>query len=297
MLSGVSTSNLFPGRRCIYRTFDLSKGVCERIGIGFLDKTGRRNDIENEAVGYLAVVYVFCGRGTYTDEHGKNWPIGPGCCFLRRPDHRHTTTLDDSTPWQECFLDLGHSLYPVLSACPGFLPRQPVWRPPPLNDLLARLASVACTLDAPSGMSLPDFLTTLLSAARRMCLISSTTSGDGPQTDGASLLEEACRLLDNACNGRDPLPAFCAQHDLDYEAFRKRFQRHLGLSPGRYRLRRRLERACTLLTDQSVPIAAISERLGYCDPQEFSAQFKRHLGQSPKKYRQTHWGVSERGSS
>jgi len=97
--------------------------------------------------------------------------------------------------------------------------------------------------------------------------------------------ERACAALADHCSDRLPLAVVARELGMGYPAFRKRFKDQLGLAPGAYRIRRRIERAQALLADRTLPIEAVASRLGYADIFAFSAQFRRHVGRSPSRYR------------
>lgn len=63
------------------------------------------------------------------------------------------------------------------------------------------------------------------------------------------------------------------------------FKEHLGLSPQRFLIAYRMERACSLLSDDSLAISHISRSVGYSDPLLFSRIFKKIKGISPSEYR------------
>jgi AraC-like DNA-binding protein len=47
----------------------------------------------------------------------------------------------------------------------------------------------------------------------------------------------------------------------------------------------RLERACNLLSESSLPIAEIGFRCGFLDPGYFGRQFRRRFGATPREWR------------
>lgn len=61
--------------------------------------------------------------------------------------------------------------------------------------------------------------------------------------------------------------------------------KHERIYPVKYLVRRRIESACAMLLDRSVPMKTIAGKLGYPSPYAFSAQFKKFMGVSPLQFR------------
>jgi len=88
----------------------------------------------------------------------------------------------------------------------------------------------------------------------------------------------------NYCNAEfsyDVLPKLC---NMGYTYFRKIFVKQYGISPSKYVLSLKLERACELLQSKRFTIDEISKLLGYNDVYYFSKQFKKNMGVPPSKY-------------
>jgi len=73
-----------------------------------------------------------------------------------------------------------------------------------------------------------------------------------------------------------------------YEKARKLFKTHMGISPGEYRISRRLDVAREYLLVGNMSVGMIAEELGYADSFVFSKQFKSRVGLSPINYRKIH---------
>jgi len=69
------------------------------------------------------------------------------------------------------------------------------------------------------------------------------------------------------------------------EQFIRLFKDETGLTPHQYVLRRRIERAQTLLAHQRVPLTEVALQVGFSDYSHFSKMFARITGINPKMYR------------
>ena len=75
---------------------------------------------------------------------------------------------------------------------------------------------------------------------------------------------------------------------LSRRALEHRFRRRLGRTPKAEIRRLRLERAKSLLASTDLPLARISDRLGYHQPAYLSAVFRKETGMTPAAYRKRH---------
>ncbi len=81
------------------------------------------------------------------------------------------------------------------------------------------------------------------------------------------------------------LPEMAKRVHLSPSHFRRQFKEHFSISPGHYRLERRMEWARDMLQYTSIPIKEIGFQLGYCDLAAFSKAFAKHWGRRPRKFR------------
>jgi AraC-like DNA-binding protein len=70
------------------------------------------------------------------------------------------------------------------------------------------------------------------------------------------------------------------------EHFIRAFRAAYGETPGRYRTRRRIERACELLRSANLTVTEICNLVGFASLGTFSARFAEQVGMSPTRYRE-----------
>lgn len=97
----------------------------------------------------------------------------------------------------------------------------------------------------------------------------------------AEVLDEMNRRLDRPTSLDDlaQWSGFSPQH------LNRVFGRTLGVTPLKYLMRIKLERAALMLVDGRLTVAAIAAAVGFEDPYYFSRVFRQHFGRSPAQYR------------
>ena len=97
-------------------------------------------------------------------------------------------------------------------------------------------------------------------------------------------IEAACDMLSQNLDEEISLEELARSLQIGYETFRKVFKKQTGVSPARYRTRKKMEQARILL-EGGVPMKEIAVLVGYGDVYAFSKQFSRFFGFPPGKYR------------
>jgi AraC-like DNA-binding protein len=260
-----------------YRTLahDTADGM---VGLGLLDKAALVVDCRDFRCDHYGAIYVLRGSGVYRDSTGVEARFRQGSLFQRLHDRHHSVTFDPGARFAECFVALNIPLAERLMAMRLIDARRPVLHPGLDLGLVGELERTIARLRRAEEHQLPQLTRRLLDA-----LLDLLTRDRG-DPDGA-LIADACRALSRCLDERISLRALAARSGMSYEGFRKLFRARMGISPGAYRIRRRIERARELLDEGRHTVKAISEQLGYANPYVLSAQFKRTVGMSPEAYR------------
>ena len=237
-------------------------------GVGVL--TARRT------LPHYTLVYVTRGSGSYQDERGVNLPVQAGDAILVFPGVEHWYGPAQGESWDEFFLVFEGPVFDLWQET-GCLNRDnPVISLRPMDfwrDRILRLIGAGSARTEAELMQETVALQDLLADIAK--------AGEDDMVDDIAWLSQAKEAIAATMDVREAARSL----DYSYEAFRKRFRKLSGRSPGRYRTSLLMEEACEMLTNPNVLLRDISDKLGFCDEYHFSRQFSKTVGWSPSEYR------------
>ncbi len=259
---------------CCFRSL---RGSRERalVACGFMVKPPGWDPQQESRPAYSAVL-VLRGAGWFADAAGRRWPLGPGTLYQRFSGAVHSVWIEAEPAWAECWIHLDSVAEAMLTEMRVIDGSLPVLQPGIDLPWLRELWRAVDALEAAPDRDLPRQQVRLLGMLLGM-LGSERTPACGFDAD------RACRLL-----GDDPridLRLVARELGLPYGRFRKVFRAAVGIGPGEYRLRRRLDRARAALLGGTKGVAEIAADLGYANPFTFTTLFRKHVGVSPSAWR------------
>ena len=212
-----------------------------QLGFGFMHKPGHKIDEKNSVFSFLSVVYIIRGRGKYIDAHGNQYPLDAGSVFLRYPGISHSTTIDPNSNWSECYMDFGSFLYDLFINMNIIPIEQPVIIRKPDRTIEEQIYSNMIDLRDCDEHKLPDLLLKAIELLR-------TIHRDFPDAENNkgifNIINKSCTDFAKDISLRIDLKQYCRENGCGYESFRKSFKSTIGLSPGKYIVRRRIDKAC-----------------------------------------------------
>jgi len=158
----------------------------------------------------------------------------------------------------------------------------PVYHLEPVTDWMERLTAL---VEAPRPVTIADRIlevSRFLDLLTAMTVTASDAAGETPQMQR---LLKACRILEAGLNQPVDLAALAREVGMSYDSFRKQFQKHIGVSPTRYRTIRRIDAACAMLQHSDITISAVAQSLNFSDEFHFSKRFKQISGMTPREFR------------
>jgi len=221
------------------------------------------------------LIFVLAGTGEYIDRENRRYKIFPGVFFQRWPGERHAIQIH-SRRYAEAYLSVPREALLFLKAFQSAALKAPrviefgLARQIPLR--FERL--IRDIRDTPEPK--------LAGVALRIIEFYLEVLGAGTSRE-AKLIENACLLIASDPSNRTRLETTARKLGLGYSNFRRLFHEHMGQAPGDYRIRKRIELACELLSG-GLSQKQVAFKLGYPAVQDFSRQFHRVMGTSPGRF-------------
>lgn len=252
-----------------------------RWGCGFGLKPDRGGYSDRATRDYV-IVYVLRGQGRFSVD-GSAFPVQAGDACQHAPGHIHSLEPEYDGQWAEVFLSMDGPLYTRLGELGLVDPGRPVLRPGLDAGLVERFEQILRDLAALPDSELGQ---TVVRCQGLLVQVHRLARGAGGAARHARRVDTACLLLAEADGLRLSLPEIADHLHMSYDRFRRLFTAQMGIPPGEYRIRRRIDRARELILHQALSNKEVAARLGYPDPFSFSKQFKRVVGESPAAFRQ-----------
>ena len=111
---------------------------------------------------------------------------------------------------------------------------------------------------------------------------------DGRSTDGSTgsaIADEAVRYINEHLSDDITLGELAALSGVSPQYFGRVFRQCLGMRPMEYVARVKVSKAKTMLLDSDIPVAELSQRLGYASQTYFGIVFRKYEGISPSEFR------------
>lgn len=243
----------------------------------------------------MEICYLFEGKQIYEVE-GEPYSLSGGDVFLTFPDERHGTGAFPEEKgimyWlilkmpgpNESFINeganTGHKWRKILES----IESRHFRGTPLLRYYLDEV--IACCLDKQRELReitvasyLSVFLLEMLASAQHQ-----------NKRKVSAGIQKAVDYVNHHLNAPIQLEQLAEIADLSVDWFKEKFRRELGLPPGDFINRRKVEYAKQLLKNEVWSVTEIAYELSFSSSQYFATVFKRYAGQTPTDYREEKTG-------
>ncbi len=223
-----------------------------------------------------SIAYVVSGKGYYYGKTTGRFAVNPGDAILVRPNEEHHYRPDWGTVWSEIFFEFEGPVFDLWFDETKMDWSEAVFRLEPISYWKSRFLE---TIGESNNGNPAKMLSECLRIQALLNDIQATSQAYA--VDELAWLDDAKKALVDQADGK----AAAQVLGVNYEVFRKRFKKMVGMSPGKFRNSLIMDKACHMLEGSDVTVKSVAEELGFCDEYHFSKQFKRTIGWTPRDYR------------
>ena len=224
--------------------------------------------------------HVVSGKGSYVCRN-ERYELGAGDTFLVYPNTTIHYCADMSQPWEYVWVGFGGLDAGGYMARTDFTPEDPVYWGRDGQQLRELIEAVYSSYgpqpweQMEMTARLYELLAFLVRTAQRKNRV-----GAGAADCALTAAEYIIHHYEEPLTIEGLAEYASVSHSSLYRRFVKRFQ----ISPKRFLLEYRIERACALLRETGCSIQEVSTSVGFEDPFYFSRAFKDVMGISPRQY-------------
>lgn len=211
--------------------------------------------------------YVVSGKGNYS-VNGRMFEVSAGEAFVIRPGEVTAYSADKDDPWHYVWVafsakKLMFETLPYVISDSGF------------TMTMQKIDSMYV-----SGAEVNDFI----AASAVWDAVAALLRAYGTK-DGINYSIAAVNIIKKQYVEGINVTDVARQLGLDRCYLSHIFKAELGVSPGRFLLAYRMERALELLEKETFSVSVISNSVGYKDIYTFSRAFKQHFGVPPMEWK------------
>lgn len=230
------------------------------------------------------LLYLTRGRGRFASEStGRRWQsVSEGDLFLLFPGEWHSYRPDPDTGWKESWIGFSGEMIGRWEADGFFRRERPVFHVG-LHEGIAALYREAVEAASAQESGFQQRLGGIVSHLLSLAFFYGRNQGFRA-SDATDRMNRAKLLIAEQAASITPQDA-AKQLNMSYSHFRRLFRNYTGLSPARYILDVRMDKARELLTHTDLSVKEIAWRTGFECYEYFFSAFRHHCGRTPEGWR------------
>lgn len=251
--------------------------ACPVLNIGDVDQ---KDDVVRQRFNTCNFSLILRGRGTYYRKK-KLWSVLAPCVITQWPGEPLQYGPAKGETWDELYLIYDASMMGWFRQR-GFVDEsRPVWPIHNIDGVLEHVESLRALFHQPSESS--------VDRVDRICeriILESLLPGvkSEPPIADAVVRRIVTRLHRNLQEAHD-FPQMAREYGVSYSTLRRRWIAAMRVTPGRYLLNMRIQKARQLLAETTLQVREIATRTGFQDILYFSRRFKLETKLNPSQYR------------
>lgn len=254
------------------------------LSCGYMHKPTEANSQYQFMIHYYSAFVLLKGKGYYIDAEGNKTALYPGCMVQRLPGIVHSTEVIPDGEWVEFYMTFGKSTFDYLDRLGIIMKDSPVLQVTLSSGMVSRFDELLSKVKNAKQLELSHVL---LQMQQELIGVYQTVKNSPIyiEKDEDVIIHRACNRLGRDFREEVTGESIAQELYINYETFRKKFKKEMGVSPGDYRTHKKMQVAQAMLIGGE-SIKHIASELGYSDQYAFSKQFKKTVGMAPKFYTQ-----------
>ena len=251
---------------------------CQQCSPGYGWGPGVRN--------HFLLHYVLSGRGTCMISNRK-YVLQAGDSFLVYPDTTVHYYADNKEPWEYIWVGFNGMDAENYVEQTDFSRDHPVLQGRYTQDFPRLLQEIYQNYGTSlwENLAITGKLYALLSF-----LVKNAEHNQNRRRDAGDCAKQAAEYIINHFAESISVEELAARLSVSHSSLYRKFMHRYQVSPKRFLLEYRIDRACLLLATTSYSVQEISNSVGFDDPFYFSRAFKEMKGVSPRQYAMAHQG-------
>ena len=224
--------------------------------------------------------HVVKGKGVFVCKDQK-YELQAGDTFLSYPGSTIHYYADEKDPWEYIWVGFSGLDAEGYMEQTDFSPAHPILRGQFSSELDSLIRGIYESYGTTSWqvMEMTSRLYALLSF-----LVKNAQKQKNQGKKAMDCAQLAADYIINHYEEPITVEGLAAQTSVSHSSLYRRFVKRFQMSPKRFLLEYRIERACVLLTTTNCSVQEISNSVGFEDPFYFSRAFKDIKGLSPRQY-------------
>ena len=224
--------------------------------------------------------HVVRGRGVYICRD-QRYELSAGDTFLIYPDTTIHYFADAADPWEYVWAGFGGLDAESCVERTDFTPDEPVF----YGRDSAQIAQLVQAVYSAYGTSPWEELEMTARLYSLLAFLVRTAQRRQSQSrESLDCAQLAAEYIINHYEEPITVEGLAAYASVSHSSLYRRFVKRFQISPKRFLLEYRIERACALLSATNCSVQEISNSVGFDDPFYFSRAFKEIKGVSPRQY-------------
>ena len=229
---------------------------------------------------HYSATFIISGKGTYCCA-GKTYSLHAGQGFIIIPDMPNTYTADIDEPWQYIYANFCGADDETLVHSAGLNENNMIFEFDLTNDMLHDLTMMHSSSKDLSarGYDVTGYFLLVMSRLVRV------NSQKAPNTYSPQYyVQRAISYIEDNYPEKISVANIAAHIGLDRTYFYRIFKKNTGISPAKFLISYRLERAKAMMEHDNLTISDIAVSTGFFDTAHFTNAFTEKYGISPGKY-------------